>query len=598
MKKGNRKKFGLTALGLASICGAVFFVLANFDPDDVAREGIDRALGHLANSDLKLHQTSEVSVHPSFRIVVNDPVFATEEGNETAITSERLDARLKLAPMLTGRKEVSSLQFYRPHLTLDHDDLKSLFWSEMASKEINVEANPADIIVTDGTLDLSDNSSLSSLNLSVEHTDTPRGIAVSGDFVAGHHRTFVDLQIDDRRALFSGMGSAGKLSLSFDRLNSLAGNSLSDDADDKTLLAHLLRGFSALKLFVAGPLTIDGHFSLTPEAIRLSDTSFSKGGVSLEGDLILRRTTDTMILSGLHELSISADQAISGVIEKVSAGNWADAQITMPWLEGYEVDVDLEGYDIDLGRDAAFDTVRVSLRSRDANVSAEVAAESGLLGQLKARAEVKQAANVRMSVNVSDATIAHIMQPISRKMQKRLIGLPQLPEGKLDAKLKLMGRGQTLGTLFDSLSGSLVASMEDGSLTGADVVATLETLANGRQFMTKEKGPLIPAAGRTHFDRIDGEVGIEAGTARIARLIIAGERLEIDMLGDVGLKSGAVSVVGNAQLSAAQTKQPQQVSRHVDLPFGIGGTLFSPMIAAGVPHFDIAATSGSASKLD
>ncbi|MEM7489242.1 MAG: hypothetical protein AAF390_08985, partial [Pseudomonadota bacterium] len=136
--------------------------------------------------------------------------------------------------------------------------------------------------------------------------------------------------------------------------------------------------------------------------------------------------------------------------------------------------------------------------------------------------------------------------------------------------------------IVDGITGSGRVTLEDGRLAGGDVVTTLQSLRDGREFMTDEKGPLIPAAGRTPFDRIETRVDLADGAARIIESTIAGELFEIDMAGVMGLQSGAMNVAGNAKLLAEAT--PIEVE--VDLPFGVGGTLLGPVVAAGVPRLE------------
>lgn len=597
MRTGKRlglvARSAMVAAGIVFACTAALVIVPKLDLNDTVRDSINHELGRFAGSGIMLNDASEVSVRPDLRVVVVDPIFTTNQGGEAEgfLTSASLDASLSVAPLFMGRGEIASIHLQSPHISLDQVGLANAMWPDITTSDENTSENrkpPATIVVTDGVLDFGGQSSIFGLNLSVAQGDASRGVLIDGNFIAGAHRTFFDMEIDDPLALFSEGGSEATLSLSFDALTADDDVSSLDNPTENSSVEGLVNGLRDLNLFGPGPLVVDGHFAMTSDALHVSDATFSKGGIGLEGDLALRTTFDTLIIPELQTLLVSANAAISDAIDKISTGNWAATPLKTNWLNGFDVDLDLEGEDISLGG-ATLDTVSVLLRSVDRNLSLEVIARSGVLGRIEARANIDRSAHVLMSARISEASIADIVHPISQKTQKRLIGTPQLPEGTLNADLHLTGRGQTLGEFFENLEGSVMASMEDGSLTGADVTATLETLANGRQFMTKEKGPLIPAAGRTHFDIIDGQVGIEAGTAHISRLNIAGDRLEIDMLGEVGLKSGAVYVTGNAQLSAAQPMETAQVARHVDLPFGIGGTLFSPLVAAGVPRLEIAA---------
>ncbi|WP_263845841.1 AsmA family protein [Roseobacter sinensis] len=455
--------------------------------------------------------------------------------------------------------------------------------------EANGRKSQDDTVMPEDVLDFAGNSGLSDLDLVITPQSSSDAVSITGDVILGHRRAVIDLEVDDPRHLFSEAGSQGTLALWFDTVPSRADAAPSTDPADSGLIDDLHAMLGALSLFASGPLLIEGQFAVTPDAIRLSEATISKGRNTVKGDLYLRTTTQMPILSNLKTLQIAADSAVTKAADTIAAGDWADAPIATGWLDGFDLDLALEGQDIGFGA-TTLDSMDVSVVSRDGDLAINLVAEGQTFGRIEAGTTLNPAGQVTISARASDVSVNEVTQSISRMMPTRPFGAPQLPEGALDAELTLAGRGQTLGALSESLAGSFTAALEDGSMTGADVTATLETLANGREFMTKEKGPLIPAAGRTQFDRIDGEISIEEGIARISQLIITGQRLEIEMLGDVGLKTWAIDVVGNAQLSAAQDLDAENVARHVDLPFGIGGTLVSPMVAAGVPRVELALT--------
>lgn len=588
-------RWGMRALALLSICVGGFLLLPKLNLEDIVRNSINHEIGRIFGEDVKLRSDAKVSIRPDFRVVVANPIFTSADagGSEGYLTASRIEASLSIMPMLLGRGEVANLHLYGPHISMDNIPAPVALWSEMpGADQTHAEGpkSPTTIGITDGTLQFAGGTSISGLNLSILPRTASGDILVSGDFITGSRRTFVELQLDDSRRFFETGQSAGTLSFRIDKGDTLDESDPSGTPPESSILADLRRISDSVNLFGPEPLRVDGHFAVTPDAIRVSNATFSKSGVELQGDLDLRTTAEASIVPKLQTTQVSADTAISDAIRKIRSGDWAAIPINTSWLKGLEIDFDLEGQEIALGG-AAFEAVTISLRTRDNDLSLDVAAQSDTLGRFEARTAITPSTDVTVWASVSDASVNAILQPITRRMQTRLIGTRQLPEGALNGALKLAGRGKTLGAILETLSGSLTASMEDGSLTGADVTATLETLAKGRQFMTKEKGPLIPAAGRTQFDLIDGQVGIEAGTARISRLYIAGERLEINMLGEVGLRNGAMYIKGNAQLSAAQETEAKQVARHVDLPFGIGGTVFSPMVAAGVPQFEVATTT-------
>lgn len=591
-------RWGITALAFVSICAGALLLIPRLDLDDVLRDGINDEIERIAGEDLNLRGDAKVLIRPNFRVVVTDPIFASADGSdaEGLLTASRVEATLRIAPLLLGRGEIAKLDLFRPHISIDHIGAPTSLWSGTPGAHksgTDVLKPPASITITDGTLEFAGEPGIFGLNLSILPGKASEGISISGDFMTGSRRTFVDLYLEDPPGFFSDGGSQGTMSFRFDAVETPLDTDPLGTETDSDLLADLRHLLDQVNVFGPGPLLVDGHFAILPGAIRVSNATISKGGIALQGNLDLRTTAEASILPQLQTLQVSADTAISDAVRAISSGNWPAAPITTSWLDDFEIDFDLEGQDIAFGG-AAFDAVTISLHTRDDNLSLDVTAQSDMLGRLEARTAVDDAAEVTVSARVSDASLREIIQPISRTMHTRPFGKLQLPEGALNADLKLAGRGKTAGEILESLAGSVTASLENGRLTGADVTATLETLAQGRQFMTKEKGPLIPTAGRTRFDLIDGHVDIKAGTARISRLTIAGERLEINMLGEIGLKNGAMYVVGNAQLSAAREGETEQVARHVDLPFGIGGTVFSPMVAAGVPQFEVATTDTTA----
>lgn len=592
------QRWRMAALAILTVCAGALFLVTKLDLEQVVRDGINHEVGRLAGENLTLQDDMHVSVRPDLRVIVTDPIFASTEHGDTQgfLTSPRIDATLRKMPLLAGRAEVASLHLYHPHISLSHNTASILFGANMPGTDDSASGHlkvPANIVITEGHLDFDGQAGVSDLNLSILHEKGASGISVSSDFILGSRRTIVDLQVDDPRRFFSDQGSDGRVSIGLDTVEPSFDASSPEVGAEGGLLADLQQVLSGIGAFGQGPLVIDGHFAVTPGAIRISDATFTKSGIVLQGNLDLRAAQDMAIFPQLQTLQLATDAAISDAIQKVGAGDWSATSVGTQWMDGFEIDFNLEGQDIAFGG-AALDKVAASLIAHGDGMSLEMSVQSETLGRFEATTAISDAGNMTLSARIENASVTEIMEPISRRMQARLIGTPQLPEGALNADLQLTGRGQTLGEIMDSLAGSVTASMEDGSLTGADVTATLETLAQGRQFMTKEKGPLIPAAGRTEFDLIDGQVCIEAGTARISRLSIAGDRLEIDMLGEVGLTNGTVFVSGNAQLSAAQDAETEQVARHVDLPFGIGGTVFSPMVAAGVPQFEIVTTGAAA----
>jgi len=143
-----------------------------------------------------------------------------------------------------------------------------------------------------------------------------------------------------------------------------------------------------------------------------------------------------------------------------------------------------------------------------------------------------------------------------------------------------------------ALDGMIDAEARDGRIAGTDLTLTLEGLADRREIMTEQDGPLIPSAGRTEFDTAEGRIDFVLGVARISMFHTRGARYDIDMRGEADLGIGAMRADGQARL-LADDSEPSLI---VDLPFGLGGTLAAPVVAAGVPRRGDDLTSGAAAE--
>jgi hypothetical protein len=178
-------------------------------------------------------------------------------------------------------------------------------------------------------------------------------------------------------------------------------------------------------------------------------------------------------------------------------------------------------------------------------------------------------------------SLEEIDAPLQRSHTQRLLGAEQPPYGTATADVRASARGATIEQLLDSLSGRAQVSIRDGSVAGADAVATLQRLADGEFHIADGRAPFIPVAGRTRFDRFDARLTVDAGAASAEVVRMVGDRFEITLTGALDLADGVLQGEGSASLfpSAGRVRP-----RMHELPFGIGGTLQQPMAAPGIPR--------------
>lgn len=601
MRTGDHKntpRGRMWGIAAAFVCAAGiggYALLPLLVPHDLVRDRIDQQIEQLTGGSLKLREDTKVTVTRGFGVTVSDLVFVSsaDSPSDIVIKVSQLDAQLRRLALLNGRVEIARLSLLEPDIQLGENDAPLALWPDVVQAQgpgATRPVAPADIVIVDGTLGFDHHATLSQLDLSITPNFAEGGLRMNGGFVMGASRMDIDLHMDNRQQLFADGAADGVLSVRFEPEGTQTNTD--PDAADVTLVATAKNLLRSVGLIGPGPLVIDGQFAWKPRQITVSDATFSTAGLTMDGHLDMRAVGERTMAVQLHQAQGGSQTAITELADAVQAGAWPDARVSTHWLDGLHIDFDLHGAGLLFG-DAILDTAAVSFAARDRAVSLKVKGQSAQFGSVAARLDYDDPARnrataprVTFSGQINEASMGDIIEPISRLMLPRLTGAPQMPEGTLAAQFDLYGRGRTLGQIVDSLNGSVTASLEDGSLTGGDVIATLETLSKGRQFMTAEKGPLIPAAGRTPFDTVKGRAGVRAGRAEISQLTIAGDRFEIDMLGEVFLKRGLVDMVGNAHLFAAPETEQTAAIKGVNLPFGIGGPVFAPVVGAGVPSID------------
>lgn len=583
-------------VAVVAIGAGVYFVVPALVPDRLVQAQVNEQIGRWTGGAFRLRADAEISVEPGFRVVVTGPAFVSANGVDTGpiVTADSLVAPLRMWPLLFGRVEVAELVLLRPDI-----DLRMPAAHFVTSAATMFHRAPphgqmprlGDVVLVDGTVRLAGatgRSGVSGLNMRFGTDDVTNAVAVHGGVFLGARHLRVDLQLDDVRAFVSDVGTHAKLNV---RVGARHDRDQGDDAPSAQGIPY---GISETLRQIAdtfglpsagfGAMTAEGVFSVTPHVVTISDATFSLGGVEMEGHM-RAQTAGRPVIAQLLDLP-GAVGALVADAKDMDAGRWVDVPVTMNWLDGLDLDIALAKGAAPQGATIQ-DTAAVSLVVGDGTTSFNLAGDIEGLGQMQAALalghRIGEPLSVIASGRVDTVSIGQITQLLATLGPPPLIGTAQLPDGTMNGAFDVTANGRTVGQILDSLNGSVTAQLTGGSLVGADLVATLESLARGREFMTEEKGPLIPAAGRTQFDQLDARVDLASGTASVSQVEIVGEQFGIDMLGEVQLAEGTMNVGGNVVLLSSPETGSRPGETLVDLPFGVGGTVFAPVVAAGVP---------------
>lgn len=579
----------------AAVLGAsVYFVVPALVPDRLVQTRIDEQIGRWTGGAFRLHSDAGVTVEPGFRVVMTDPAFVSVADAEAGpvVTADSIVAPLRILPLLFGRVEFVNFVLLRPDIDLRTPtrQFASDAGPQAQGETPTGQASPlGEVILIDGTVRFDGRAGVgevSGLNLRLATDVSSDAVAIQGDLIVDARQLHVDLQLDDLGALVSAAGTQGNLNVRVDpRQESENGDVAASTQGMPYGITDRVRQLAgAIGLTRHGSMAAEGTFSVTPHTVDISDATFSLGGMEMEGHVRARTAGPQVIIQVLG--LVDAVNATVAYAAEMGDGEWVDTPVTMTWFDGLDLDVEMSRDDLQFGN-LTLDTVAVSFVVDDRTATLSLAGNRDGLGQVEAGVSLEYATNeqVRLAASgrVDDVLVGNITHFLASIGPPPLIGTAQMPEGMMNGAFDLRANGYTLGQMLDSLNGSITARLTDGSLAGADLVATLETLGRGREFMTEEHGPLIPAAGRTHFDQLDAQVDFASGTDNVSEVQIAGERFEVSMLGNVQLAEGRLNVGGHAVLLSLPGTSALAGDALVDLPFGVGGTVFAPVVAPGVP---------------
>lgn len=599
-KGAGLRRWAVWVVAAVAIGAGAYLGVPALVPDKLVQAQVNAEIGRWTGGAFRLRHGTKISVEPGFRVIVSDPVFLSASDvmggadSGPVVTADAIVAPLRIFPLLFGRVEIEELVLMRPNI-----DLSKPVGHFAASEPPKIDGKTStgqtlqfgDVILVDGTLRFSGATGMtevSGLNLRLEADAVTNAITVQGRaFFDARHLRF-GLQLDDLRALVSDVGTHAKLNVRFGtRTDNEPGDvALSNHAIpyEVTKMLQYVADASGLSGAGFGAMDAEGIFSVTPHVVTISGATFSIGDLDMKGDMRAETIGRPVVarLLGLPDVV----RAMVADAKEINDGRWVDVPMTMAWIEGLDLDVRLAG-EVLPSRNSILDSAAVSLVVRDATTSLDLAGNIEGIGDIEAKLalehKIGEPVELMASGHVDTMEVDKTSEFLAMMGPPPLIGTAQLPKGTMTGAFDVNAKGNTLGQMADSLNGSVTAQLKDGSLVGADLVATLETLRTGREFMTEDKGPLVPAAGRTQFDQLDARVDLASGTASISQVEIVGEQFEVGMFGEVRLTEGIMNVGGNAVLLSSPVSGSQPGEALVDLPFGVGGTVFAPVVAAGVP---------------
>lgn len=600
---GLKRRHVLIVAGTAvlAVAGAVatYWTLPNLVSEDRLRKALTAHAETWTGGEVHLPEGAAVSSGRGLVIMVENAEFGGRFGGaKWELDVGSIKASFRMLPLLKGEVEIDTLTLDEPHLRLlDRDDTAMAAFRDLPADNADRLGPEGEVIVTNASFDYEGKTGrqvgFGGVDLRMAAEPDTTAVLLNGTLPAGAGRLHLEGRLEDPAAVLTRRGSMARLALRGGATVDDAGTpppqpkpDVPSAAQEHQVISTVRQIASIVGLSSTGPVALKGRISTTPRSLRIGDATVSFGGALAESDLSIALGGDEPLFDQLDGVVRGAGAAWRDVATAIDTGTWRDAPVALDWLAPLEITLAARLNDSRIAG-SQLKARRIRLDTREGSAALEIDA-LGDLGRLRAELAIVAASadyptQMTVKSRLENVRLGAMLHTVLLQMPPPLVSPPQLPVGLFDADFDVATSGRTLGQMLGALDGAISAEARDGSLPGADVSLTLEGLADGREIMTERDGPLIPSAGRTAFDTAEGRIDFGSGFARLSDFRIRGERYNIDMSGEADLRTGEMRADGQAKLRAeAADKREEHLI--VDLPFGVGGTLAAPVVAAGVPR--------------
>lgn len=591
------------ALVLMAAATVTYLALPSLVPENKLREALAAHTATWSGGEFRLPANVEVSLDRGPAMTAENAVFkGTLNGDEWQLDVASLHATFKVLPLLQGKVEIDTLTLDTPHLRLQaHDDTVTPRLRESRANEPGHQSPGGEVIITNASFTYEGPTGrrvgVDGIDLRMTARPGTTEVLLTGVIPAGKERLQVEGWFEDPAVAFSGSGSKARLALRTADIADDDGTPPQPEvpvaAKEGEMVSALRRIAAAVGLTRIGPIVLEGNFSATPRTLEITDAAISFSGFLAEGDLAIALGSEETPFDQVGSVVRGALAAWRDASIVLETGAWREAPVTLDWLVPLDIMLSARFRNVRFaGKDLEARHFLFNVSSGHARLEVAAAGDLGRLwGELALSAQPGEGApQVALNGRLENVELGETSRALLSLMPPSLVSPPQLPEGTLDAAIDVTTQGETLGAMVTAFNGMLSAKARDGSIAGANLPLTLEGLANGRKIMTEKDGPLIPAGGRTKFDTAEARIDFVPGSARLSKSHIRGERYDIDLHGEANLKIGAMRGEGQAKLHGNVADDDVSFPL-VDLPFGLGGSLAAPVVAAGVPRSGDALTS-------
>ncbi len=584
---------GLKRLGIAVLAGlAALFALLGALPlllsESRVRDAVAEEIRAVTGLDLLLGGNVRVSLFPTGSVSFAD--VALGDDDEQAMTAERLTARLRFLPLLTGRVEIADFKLVRPNInvTIGADGRSN--WTvliERLARALGPESQRtreqtpfSEIAMERGTLVLRDgrrgsSETLHNVQLALAWPSISKSFAATGEFTWNGQRIDTSVALSDFAAALAGRQSGLRVRLGGAPAKAVFEGSISVRptlkvegtfaADAPSLREALL--WAGHRPIISGGL---GRFALKAKTnisggtVALTGVNLDLDGNVMEGVLTFATDGRKTLQGTLAAEELNLNPYLSNArIMTAAERNWDRMPLGLERLNGMDLDLRLSSGKISLARARIGRTaVAANLRGGKLNVTiGEAQAFGGIVKGTITLAHAGNGGDAASQLNFSDVDLESSLGD--------LFGFRRI-EGRGNLALNIEASGTDVLSMTRTINGTATLIGNKGALVGWNIEQLLRRL---------ERRPLSGAGdfrnGRTPFERLTVGLKIVHGTAVVEEMYMSGTKVRIGLGGTSSIPEREFDLRGVAALIAPGTADGNP---GFELPFVVQGNWDDPIM--------------------
>jgi AsmA protein len=581
------KRLALAVATLAAVASCILVIVPFLVPDDTVREAVKAEIRSVTGLDPVLRGGVAVSLFPTGNVSFEDVSLGDNRTGAAALTAERLVARLRFFPFLSGRIEIAEVSLVRPAIAIVLSSDRSSNWSghiETLARNLNPGNERAgsfsEIRIEDGTIVLRDEArnvveTLSNVELALAWPSISKSFAATGQFSWKDEPVNISASFTDFVAALKGDKSGLKIrlaampfKLAFDGYLSHRPTLRMEGtlAADAASLRDALR-WTGQPVPPAGGF---GRFALKAQA-NVAGGNVGLSGVNVEldgntGEGVLTITSDGRInLQGTlaaEGLDLSPYVSTMRLLTSGERG-WDTRPIALEGLDRLDVDMRLSAARVAIAK-ARLGRTAVTINVRAGNLTVAVGESQAFGGVVKG--------TFGLARSGADADFRAQLQFANIDLEQGLgevIGIRRL-EGKGSLSFAVESSGRSVYDLTKTLNGTASLVSRRGAISGFNIEQLLRRierrpLSGGNELRT----------GRTPFETLSVNLKITDGTAAVEEVRITGPSVGLSLTGSASVPERDLDLRGTASLLAAAGAS---VAPAFELPFMVQGPWDDPII--------------------